>query len=1580
MRRIAALASSLIVVLVLSVSAEAASLTPEAIPFAGSPEVPGSPPPALADRDGDGLSDDFQAKLATARPGDQFDVIVRFSGPGDALSTQQAVGPFRVRREFNIISGFAAAMTAAQIQGLAGSPGVFRIEEDFEVRAYLESARPDFGVDGAVDLFGFRGDGVGICVVDTGIDNGHEQLDNGKVVGWLDMINGQPDPYDDHGHGTHVASIAAGDGVGGPNAAKNRGVAPDASLYGAKVLNSAGSGAASDIIAAIGWCAGQAGVDIINLSLGGLNSSDGKDALSTATNCAADPGWTIPGTTPPVACPNTGLTPKVVVLAAGNAGPAQYQISSPAAAERPITVAAVAAWSAPTNIHRKGLAAFSSRGPTQDERVKPDISAPGVNITAAKAGENEAYITFNGTSMATPFVAGTAALILDANPGLTPQEVKDLLHSTAQYRGEPNPQNKNIDWGWGLVDVFAAVAQAAGVVGSEPTGFPTYVRIDDTIPDFTDWTYDFDVVDPDTPIAVTITNGGTWNCLWFILGNTLNCLTLSSGSDLDAELIDPDGILVDESTCWADSDTFCGSGQGIYGPAGTGGRQETLLAPAPVKTGTWTVRIYPFDGDALDLEPVSTVGVDLSTGPLGGTGGGTPANNPPVAMDDAYSVNEDTTLSVAPGVLGNDSDADGDPLTAVLASGPTNGALTLNADGSFTYTPNADFTGPDQFTYKANDGTADSNTATVAITVSAANDAPVANGQNVSTSEDTAVAITLTGSDVDGDALTFAVVGGSGPTNGVLSGTAPTLTYTPNAGYSGADSFTFTASDGLLTSAAATVSITVNAFTDPPVADAQSVSTSEDTAVGITLTGSDPDGDALTFAVVTAPAHGSLSGTAPNLTYTPDPNYNGADGFTFTASDASLTSAAATVSITVNAVNDAPVADAQSVSTSESTAVAITLTGSDADGDALTFAVVGGSGPTNGVLSGTAPNLTYTPNAGYNGADGFSFTASDAALTSAAATVSITVNAVNDPPVVVDQTFGVFENAPEFTIVGTMTFVASDPDGDPLTFAITAGNTGGAFTINTVTGLITVANSAALDFEATPSFALTVEVADNGTPALTDTATVTVNLTDVNEAPTGISLSSTTVAENAAGATVGTLSVTDPDAGDSHSFTVSDARFEVVSDALKLKAGQSLDYETEPTVSLTVTATDSGLLTFDQPFTITVTDANEAPVAMDDAYSVNEDATLSVAAPGVLGNDSDADGDPLSAVLVTGPTNGALTLNANGSFTYAPNADFTGPDQFTYKANDGTADSSVATVAITVSVVNNAPVADAQSVSTSEDTAVAITLTGSDPDGDALTYAVVTLPAHGSLSGTAPNLTYTPDPNYSGADGFTFTASDGLLTSAAATVSITVNAVNDAPVADAQSVTTNEDTAVGITLTGSDVDGDALTFAVMTEPTSGVLSGTAPNLTYTPNPNYNGSDSFTFKANDGVLDSNVATVSITVNPVVAQTMHVGDLDGFSTNLGKMWTATVTATVHDASDNPLDGATVDGTWSGGYSGTASCTTSGGQCQVTSGSIRKKIKNVTFTVNTITHNPLTYDSAANHDPDGDSTGASITVSNP
>ena len=235
--------------------------------------------------------------------------------------------------------------------------------------------------------------------------------------------------------------------------------------------------------------------------------------------------------------------------------------------------------------------------------------------------------------------------------------------------------------------------------------------------------------------------------------------------------------------------------------------------------------------------------------------------------------------------------------------------------------------------------------------------------------------------------------------------------------------------------------------------------------------------------------------------------------------------------------------------------------------------------------------------------------------------------------------------------------------------------------------------------------------------------------------------------------------------------------------------------------------------------TFNVTPVNDAPVAAADSYSTNEDTPLVVAAAGVLANDTDVEGDSLSAVLATGPSNGIVTLNGDGSFTYTPNANFNGSDSFSYKANDGSLDSGVATVSITVSAVNDAPVATAESYSTNEDTPLVVAAAGvlandTDVDGDSLSVVLATGPSNGivTLNGDG-SFTYTPNVNFFGSDSFTYKANDGSLDSGVATVSITVDPINDAPTLVAAPGTTTaqwSDPIAPILFTAADVD-DPLT-------------------------------------------------------------------------------------------------------------------------------------------------------------------------
>ncbi|MCW2961249.1 MAG: in-like serine protease [Thermoleophilia bacterium] len=460
--------------------------------------------PVRFDADGDKVFDTLEARVDAPGGRELLDVVVLLqepATPGWIAQLQERVGAFEVEHRYESINGFSATLHRRQVRALAREATISHVEEDAVALTTNDSAQASFGVSAARLDAGVDGDGDGnaatysrddltAAVIDTGIDASHRDLDEGKVIVFRDFVNGRTTPYDDNGHGTHVAATIAGEGDA-PLDLRYRGVAPAASLIGLKVLNQFGSGTTSNFTAAIDWTITNRvtyGIEAMNLSLGVPGCSDGTDAMSVAVNAAHDAGI-------------------VAAVAAGNSGAGRCTINSPGVAAKALTVGAIADLGA----NGFSLAPFSSRGLTADGRIKPDIVAPGVSITSAGAGTTTGYAVSSGTSMATPFAVGVALLMLDANPTMSPQAVATTMRTTAVDwgRGGDNrtagSSGADADYGAGRLDAHAAIEAAAGHdIGAGPA-MPDHVlqegsltgtsaRID----------YPLDVTDTQFPIAATL--------------------------------------------------------------------------------------------------------------------------------------------------------------------------------------------------------------------------------------------------------------------------------------------------------------------------------------------------------------------------------------------------------------------------------------------------------------------------------------------------------------------------------------------------------------------------------------------------------------------------------------------------------------------------------------------------------------------------------------------------------------------------------------------------------------------------------------------------------------------------------------------------------------------------------------------------------------------------------------------------------------------------------------------------------------------------------------------------------------------
>ncbi|MBB1424745.1 tandem-95 repeat protein, partial [Pseudoalteromonas sp. SG43-7] len=572
-----------------------------------------------------------------------------------------------------------------------------------------------------------------------------------------------------------------------------------------------------------------------------------------------------------------------------------------------------------------------------------------------------------------------------------------------------------------------------------------------------------------------------------------------------------------------------------------------------------------------------------------------------------------------------------------VVSAPSNGQTQVTATGAIIYTANADYYGDDSFTYTVKDSNgAISNLATVTMTVNPVNDAPVAQTQTLSLDEDASLLITLLATDIENDSLTYRI--DTDVAHGTLvQQSSDSWLYTPAADYNGSDSFTFVANDGALDSAPVSVNLTVNAVNDAPVASAAAVSVNEDTPLTINLTASDIEGDTLTYQISSQPQNGRVTLTGSQAIYQGESDFFGTDSFSFVANDGSVDSAPAVITVTVSSVNDVPViSGSPTVSVSEKITYSFAPTATDTEGDNLTFSISNKPSwlsfdSSTGLLSGTAVNSDVGV---YSN---IVLSVSDGMGTASLPAFNLTVINVNDAPTIGGvPALNVDQDTPY-----SFTPTASDIDGDSLTFSISNKPSWANF--DSSTGQLSGMPS---NDDVGVNNNIIISVSDG---AIT-TALSSFNLTvkNVNDAPTISGTPNTTVSEDSQYQF--TPSVRDID-GDSLSFSIinkpSWASFDTSTGEL---AGTPQNEDVGSYAAITISVndgTDSASLT---PFTLEVTNTNDAPVGQNFAFNLDEAATLTVAlANGLLSNASDDDaGDTLSAELVSQPQFGSVSLNSDG--------------------------------------------------------------------------------------------------------------------------------------------------------------------------------------------------------------------------------------------------------------------------------------------------------------------------------------------
>ncbi|NOH04121.1 MAG: tandem-95 repeat protein [Chloroflexi bacterium] len=807
----------------------------------------------------------------------------------------------------------------------------------------------------------------------------------------------------------------------------------------------------------------------------------------------------------------------------------------------------------------------------------------------------------------------------------------------------------------------------------------------------------------------------------------------------------------------------------------------------------------------------------------------------PVAVNDNATLTEDDPATIID-VLANDTDIDSGPMQVVSVGTASNGSVTNNTT-DVSYQPDADFCGNDSFTYTLNGG----STATVNVTVNCVDDAPVAVNDNATLTEDdpaTIIDVLANDTDIDSGPMQVASVGSA--SNGSVTNNTADVSYQPDADFCGSDSFTYTLNGG----STATVNVTVNCVDDAPVAVNDNATLTEDdpaTVIDVLANDTDIDGGPMQVASVSAASSGTVINNTTDVSYQPNVNFCGSDSFTYTLNGGST----ATVNVTVNCVDDAPIAVNDNTTLTEddpATIVDVLANDTDIDGGSMQVASVGTAA--NGTVVNNTTDVSYQPDADFCGSDSFTYTLNGGST----ATVNVTVTCVDDAPVAVNDNATVTEDDPA-TIIDVL---ANDTDVDGGLMQV--ASVGAAANGTVVNNTTDVSYQPDADYCGSDSFTYTL----NG--GSTATVNVTVNCVDDN--PVAVNDNATLTEDDPATIIDVLANDTDIDGGPMQVASVSAASNGTV-------INNTTDVSYQPDADFC--GNDSFTYTLNGGSTATVNVAvncvDDAPVAINDSATFNEDDPATTI--DILANDTDIDGGPMQVASVSAASNGTVTNNTT-DVSYQPDVDFCGGDSFTYTLNGG----STATVNVTVNCVDDAPVAINDSATFNEDdpaTTIDVLANDTDVDGGLMQVASVGAAANGTVVNNTTNVSYQPDADFCGSDSFTYTLNGGST----ATVNVTVNCVDDAPIAVNDNATLTEDdpaTIIDVLANDTDIDGGLMQVASVGSASNGTVSNNTTDVSYQPDANFCGSDSFTYTLNGG----STATVNVTVNCVDDAPVAIND--------------------------------------------------------------------------------------------------------